>query len=181
MGAALSRVASRLPRPPAPPAPPPSAFPARPRVPAPLPPAAHSEMEQARSIESLLNQATITSANVSTRGDAPVGMQQRNELVGELSPLELHQALALAADRQKWPADALASRFKANATLLEAAIEHCSAYMIVPGPDGLAYGEKRKPPGLSPRVGSAQELASVGRGVTDVGVGAAPTPRAGTP
>ena len=69
--------------------PPPSEFPAPPRVPKRAAPAAVSEMEQARSIEATLNQATISSSTVISHGAAPTGMAQRNALVGELDPLEL--------------------------------------------------------------------------------------------
>ena len=84
MGGALSR-ASRAVRA----GPPPSEFPAPPRVPKRAAPAAVSEMEQARSIEATLNQATISSSTVISHGAAPTGMAQRNALVGELDPLEL--------------------------------------------------------------------------------------------
>ena len=84
MGGALSR-ASRAVRA----GPPPSEFPAPPRVPTRAAPAAVSEMEQARSIEATLNQATISSSTVISHGAAPTGMAQRNALVGELDPLEL--------------------------------------------------------------------------------------------
>jgi hypothetical protein len=46
-------------------------------------------MEQARSIEATLNQATISSSNVISHGAAPTGMAQRNALIGELEPLQL--------------------------------------------------------------------------------------------
>jgi hypothetical protein len=84
MGGALSR-ASRAVRA----GPPPSEFPAPPRVPTRAAPAAVSEMEQARSIEATLNQATISSSNVISHGAAPTGMAQRNALIGELEPLQL--------------------------------------------------------------------------------------------
>jgi len=48
-----------------------------------------SEMEQSRSIEATLNQATISSSTVTSHGAAPAGMAQRNALVGELDQLEL--------------------------------------------------------------------------------------------
>ena len=84
MGGALSR-ASRAVRA----GPPPAEFPAPPRVPRRAAPAAVSEMEQSRSIEATLNQATISSSTVTSHGAAPAGMAQRNALVGELDQLQL--------------------------------------------------------------------------------------------
>ena len=84
MGGALSR-ASRAVRA----GPPPAQFPAPPRVPRRAAPAAVSEMEQSRSIEATLNQATISSSTVTSHGAAPAGMAQRNALVGELDQLQL--------------------------------------------------------------------------------------------
>ena len=84
MGGALSR-ASRAMRA----GPPPAEFPAPPRVPRRAAPAAVSEMEQSRSIEATLNQATISSSTVTSHGAAPAGMAQRNALVGELDQLQL--------------------------------------------------------------------------------------------
>ena len=76
--------------------------------------------------------------------------------------LRRHQALALAADPQQWPAAALAKRFTADAEPLAVAIEYCSSYVVVHSSDGAAYAQRRPPPAPGTPAALAGSVAELG-------------------